>query len=254
MSMAYHVALCERIREHCHERNWYGSDYELKARLRHSQQPRFRSRDEQFTGFLRPPATEVRLREVERALAFGLPPALRAVYTQVADGGFGPAAGLLSAAALARTLTQGSWLLSERAVAHLDQHPGHHLYWEDEPAGLITLCEWDPGYGVYSKLEGRTGRVLDVSFSVYPPEAQWNSAIVVRRQAQSVEEWFERWMARGLLPWAYEAANDTDTDDTDTDDAEKVGMDSPEPESPSPEPSDADWSWYIQQMQPDENL
>ena len=38
--------MCERIREYCHQRNWYGSDYELKARLRHSLRPGFRSRDE----------------------------------------------------------------------------------------------------------------------------------------------------------------------------------------------------------------
>jgi hypothetical protein len=246
MYTAYQLALCERIREHCRQRNWYGSDYHFAARLAHS------LLDEQVTtGFLNAPATESRLDEAERALGFALPPALRAVYTHVADGGFGPATGLLDAASLARTLTQGSWQISDRAVARLDQDPRAQLYCEDEPAGLVTLCawdefhglQWDGFYGLHSKLDSRTGRVVVVIYDMYPPEPHWDSAIVIEPQARSIEDWFERWMVGELLPYA--AANDLDVEREEQEYAVSL-----EPEFPDSEPSDADWARYFQRARP----
>ena len=49
----------------------------------------------QHTGFAYPPATEKHLRSTDAALGFPLPPLLRALYAQVANGGFGPFYGLI---------------------------------------------------------------------------------------------------------------------------------------------------------------
>src|SRR5207249_395965 len=44
-----------------------------------------------------PPATESQLLATEIALEFQLPPVLRSLYAQVANGGFGPGFGILGA-------------------------------------------------------------------------------------------------------------------------------------------------------------
>ena len=48
-------------------------------------------------GFVYPPATEEQLRITEECLGFALPPLLHALYTNVANGGFGPGLGLYGA-------------------------------------------------------------------------------------------------------------------------------------------------------------
>lgn len=42
----------------------------------------------------RPPVSEETLAEAERRMGFALPPLVRAMYTQVADGGYGPHTGV----------------------------------------------------------------------------------------------------------------------------------------------------------------
>lgn len=42
-----------------------------------------------------PPATEDQIRETEQQLGFPLPPLLRLLYTEVANGGFGPGLGIV---------------------------------------------------------------------------------------------------------------------------------------------------------------
>lgn len=45
-----------------------------------------------------PPATEQQIRRTEQQLGFSLPPLLRLLYTQIANGGFGPGYGIIGAA------------------------------------------------------------------------------------------------------------------------------------------------------------
>jgi hypothetical protein len=49
------------------------------------------------SGFEFPPASEEQLQATEEALGIPLPPMLRALYAQVANGGFGPACGITGA-------------------------------------------------------------------------------------------------------------------------------------------------------------
>src|SRR5205807_2116845 len=42
-----------------------------------------------------PPATEDQIRETEQQLGFPLPPLLRLLYTEIANGGFGPGLGIV---------------------------------------------------------------------------------------------------------------------------------------------------------------
>src|SRR5258708_27179168 len=94
--------LFDLIREKCQRENWYGPDgdniyqYGEKYRRRrwYDWDRNFHVVDKENDplrfGFEYPPATEEQLLATEEALGFPLPPALRALYLQVANGGFGP--------------------------------------------------------------------------------------------------------------------------------------------------------------------
>jgi hypothetical protein len=95
--------LCRRIITHCREKCWYGPDTYPPADGRQN----FSYEDGKFavhpplhdleSGFAFAPATEEQLRKTEEFMGFAHPPLLRALYMQVANGGFGPGTGLLGA-------------------------------------------------------------------------------------------------------------------------------------------------------------
>lgn len=131
-----YVALCERIRQHCRQQQWYGPDgYKLRyepgyydaERMWHDGEipasghynlnGTWHAQNERIfdhrgfldengklqcrpimhdsrSGFEFPPATEEQVQATEEALGLPLLPLLRALYTQVANGGFGPACGI----------------------------------------------------------------------------------------------------------------------------------------------------------------
>jgi hypothetical protein len=79
------------------------------------------------------PADEAWIALTERALGVRLPSALRRVYAEVADGGFGPGEGLLPLSAV---------------VAQYEelQSPGMMPHGRTWPAGLLPLVSMDPGW------------------------------------------------------------------------------------------------------------
>lgn len=99
-----YTALFEAIRARCQQAHWFGPDA-----LKPGQEVLPRS-DDPFVdeyageaivlddprraGFAFPPATEEQVRTTETCLGFTLPPLLRGLYLQVANGGFGPGTGL----------------------------------------------------------------------------------------------------------------------------------------------------------------
>lgn len=79
------TGLFNRIREKCRRDGWYGGRLDLRhARPNHPQRH----------SFAYPPASEEQLRATDTALGFLLPPVLRALYAEVANGGFGPGGGI----------------------------------------------------------------------------------------------------------------------------------------------------------------
>jgi len=78
----------ERI--HYYRRTISGEDYEIQPEGSLDWLP-------PIPTLLYPPATEEQLQATEEILEFSLPPLLRALYKQVANGGFGPGYGLLGA-------------------------------------------------------------------------------------------------------------------------------------------------------------
>lgn len=125
------------------------------------------------------PADEARIAAAEAALGVALPPALRRVYADVADGGFGPGEGLVP---LARMVEAYRELRS----------PGMMPRGREWPAGLLPVVEVDPGWDC---VEAATGRVI-----AWDPEelTERSSEERFRRsfsvEHPSVEAWLEAWL------------------------------------------------------------
>jgi hypothetical protein len=135
---------------------------------------------------LPPPADPAAIEALESSLGGGLPPFLRRVYLEVADGGFGPGGGLLGVAA------SGAALARMRAGDELPRGRA----WPDR---LLPIVERDPGlYGV--DCTSAEGRVVD-----WDPEAlgefsgEKAFAKSFTDEAPSVEAWLDRWVGSRTL-------------------------------------------------------
>ncbi len=125
------------------------------------------------------PATEAAIAAAEAELDSRLPAILRRAYIEIADGGFGPGAGLLQV---------------DRAVATYGDlrrdSPGPRA--STWPAGLLPLVDRDPGWDC---VEVSSGRMV-----AWDPEglAERSSAAVWLRSfselAPSVEAWLTTWV------------------------------------------------------------
>jgi SMI1 / KNR4 family (SUKH-1) len=130
---------------------------------------------------LPPPADAAALARAETSLGFALPPFLRRVYLEVADGGFGPGVGLLgidAAVAAYGRLRDGGELPRGRT-------------WPDQ---LLPVVERDPGnYCVDAATTD--GRVVD-----WDPEelGEFSGEKAFARsfseEAPSVEAWLRAWV------------------------------------------------------------
>ncbi|MCM2422348.1 SMI1/KNR4 family protein [Streptomyces sp. RKAG293] len=79
------------------------------------------------------PATPVAVEEAESVIGFPLPPLLRRLYLEVANGGFGPGEGILGVRGGA---SQGDW--SELAEIYRDgPDPSGRI-----PAGVVPVYDW----------------------------------------------------------------------------------------------------------------
>ena len=121
------------------------------------------------------------LAALESAIAAPLPPFLRRVFAEVADGGFGPGGGLLSASAA------GAAYGRMRGGAELPRGRS----WPD---GLLPVVERDPGYYCVD-CTSPEGRVVD-----WDPEelAEFSGekafAASFSEEAPSVEAWLQSWV------------------------------------------------------------
>ena len=134
----------------------------------------------------RPPLTAEALAQAEARLGFPLPPLLRALYTQVGDGGYGPGRGL-------EVLAEGEWSL----VAHVEAI--RRANWPDWPGRFIPLIAWGCLYWSW----------VDCSEPPYPvwfDDTDFEREDSPRsdyfyRQAESLAGWLSAWLD-GVDLWA----------------------------------------------------
>jgi hypothetical protein len=133
-----------------------------------------------------PPASDPQVAAAEATLGFGLPPALRQIYTEVADGGFGPGGGLYGLSDLVAKYRE----MTDEPVGPQGQQ------W---PAELLPIHgdDWD-----LVCLDRRTGRLvfwdleeLDDDDELPPDQPTWAASFVP--EADGLETWLARWVASG---------------------------------------------------------
>jgi hypothetical protein len=126
---------------------------------------------------LRAPVAETALLEAEGRLGFALPVALRRLYAEIADGGFGPGAGLLPLEDLVRTFLE---LRAEPAGPE----------GEEWPATLLPITSPDPGHEC---LHLETGALVFWDVERLADE-EWEASFVA--EAPDLGTWLERWLER----------------------------------------------------------
>ena len=130
---------------------------------------------------LPPRAAPAALDQVEADLGFPLPPVLRRVYLEVADGGFGPGGGLMRIADVAAAYAR------MRTGAELPRG----MIW---PERLLPIREVDPGFDCVdaSSAAGRIVAWDPEDLREFSGEKAWNRSF--SEIAPSVEAWLEEWV------------------------------------------------------------
>ncbi|MFL5779099.1 MAG: SMI1/KNR4 family protein [Chloroflexota bacterium] len=133
---------------------------------------------------LPPPADPAAIARAEAALGVPLPPALRRVYAEVADGGFGPGGGMRSLDAVV-----------SRYREYVAETPGPRgSHW---PEGLLPVVDRDIGDDC---VEARSGRVIawdPEELREYSRDSAWQASF--QEIAPSIEAWLEEWVGSRTL-------------------------------------------------------
>mgnify|MGYP001181036098 CR=1 FL=1 len=216
-------ALFQRIREHCRGRNWYGPDgdksiYDYRVARGDSYDPYYDNTPPPTQGFAFPPATEEQLAQSEEILEFPLPPALRALYASVANGGFGPGYGIIGAVDGfgpgdgVYDIVQGFYLFCDESrqvpLETYAESPGsQHFILPNDcwPDRVLPLCSW--GCAMYDFIDADTGRICqreitDPDYPVwddgtgrdYPPWQDPRRRLIITRTEMTLEDWLTRWL------------------------------------------------------------
>jgi hypothetical protein len=138
-----------------------------------------RSMTEPVPGVLPAPADAGWIARAEAALGLPLPPALRRIYGEVADGGFGPGEGLLPLSRLIPTyedLREGGAMPRGRR-------------W---PVGLLPVVSMDPGWDCVDAASGRIVAWDPQDLSERSSETVFAGSF--RELFPSVEGWLTDWL------------------------------------------------------------
>jgi hypothetical protein len=165
-----------------------GPDDELTARANEIE----RSMSTPAERPLPPPATRDQLDAAERRIGFVLPPLLRRLYAEVANGGFGPGPGILG--------VQGGWkndhgkTIEDLHAEMLEAVQENRLWlW---PAGLLPIADHS---GVYVCVDASAPphRMIEFDFEELDDEGRdggWSRAF--GDASPSLEAWLAEWLAR----------------------------------------------------------
>jgi hypothetical protein len=126
------------------------------------------------------PATAAALDQVQSQLGVPLGGFLRRLYLEVADGGFGPGGGLLSAGEL--LAAHRELRSSPPSEAEDDEWPGHLL-------PLVAMTD-----GQFCCLDTSSGRVLESDHDEIELEDDVTYRLALREIAPSLEAWLAGWL------------------------------------------------------------
>lgn len=130
---------------------------------------------------LRPPVSDADLDQAEEQLGFRLHPLLHRLYSEIADGGFGPEYGLLPlAGAVSETITKA-------AQGIQDPQDSQQRYW---PLEAVAILDWGCGMNAVVDCRSPEGAVLLVDPNPGLPDraGEWGL------DSESLAAWLESWL------------------------------------------------------------
>lgn len=136
------------------------------------------------------PASADALDAAERALGFALPPLLRRLFAEVANGGFGPGEGIIGVA--------GGWTDTGKDLveAYAMFVEGPYEVW-DWPEGLLPLCHLGDGAYAFVDASDPAAPVCEWDEEIYDEDededAPTGPELSARRD--SLAAWLEEWLA-----------------------------------------------------------
>lgn len=128
---------------------------------------------------LAPPADDAAIADAEKRLGFGLPPPLKQLYAQVANGGFGPGAGIMP--------------LEEVVGAYrglIETPPGRRG--QKWPAQLLPITRNQPGHDC---IDVQSGEIIfwdEEELADGASDKVWKRSF--KPDAPDLGGWFERWL------------------------------------------------------------
>jgi len=144
------------------------------------------------------PVSEKELTQEERRLGFNLPPLLRRLYTQVANGGFGPGGGLLTLRQISPKVDQTVATLYHQLRGARSKRGGK---WQE---GLVPFAEW--GCFILSCVDLSGSGAIDdpcvVRYEPNMPEAATHAYLKghpfrgegLIPERDRLSDWFEDWI------------------------------------------------------------
>ncbi len=130
-------------------------------------------------GPLSPPLTQAALANAERQLGLVLPPLLRRLYAEVADGGFGPGNGILKLADVVRTYRK-----------LIKQPPGPRG--QKWPAHLLPITRAEPGHDCVDVNSGAVVFWDEEELADGGSDKVWKRSF--KPEAPDLAAWLEKWL------------------------------------------------------------
>ena len=132
------------------------------------------------------PATPEALERAEARMGLAIPPLLRRLYGEVANGGFGPSSGIIG--------IQGGWTdqdgrTVEALFAMMSEGDPDEPRWR-WPAGLVPIVDESPAWTCIDASDPR-GPIVDFDWEEIE-YGGWNAAF--SEVAPSVEQWLSDWV------------------------------------------------------------
>ena len=202
--------LFSSIRARCEQKHWFGPDLGSPARRK-----RVSADDPRRFNFLFPAANGEQLYMTEVLLGFPLPPLLRSLYAQMANGGFGPGGGLKGIVGGYGSVESGTHTFDTETI--IDQYRwrcNKGIFDLAEDTGRDKLVSLEVSYGEWLRsllpicnlgcVQEACLASQERMFIVAPLEG--NELYWLRQLPWTFEQWLWRWIRdEALIPMHLEA-------------------------------------------------
>lgn len=149
---------------------------DLGKLLRGSDDPRASPKDDALPS----PVDVLAIADAEQKLGFALPPLLVQLYSQVANGSFGPGAGIMSLQDVVETY-----------LGLIKAPPGQRG--QKWPVHLLPITSTDPGHDC---VDIKSGEIIfwdEEELASGPSDKVWKKSF--KFDASGLQQWFERWLS-----------------------------------------------------------